>query len=166
MGRSERIKFPRLKSKILEQYSSRPQSRYFLLKYTKFDVAQQQNIPTPLKTLQFNPSATEMMDVPDLEKHGGTRSSAPVESSSVDEVLKPKSAVWRKILGWGVEENGIIPVPLEKRTDERVFNLFTVWFTALLCLLPYVMIACSRQLAFTDRSIESRQECSEHSALA
>ncbi|KAH7418825.1 purine-cytosine permease FCY22 [Cadophora sp. MPI-SDFR-AT-0126] len=77
-----------------------------------------------------------MMDVRDLEKRGGTRSSAPVESSSVDEVLKPKSAVWRKILGWGVEENGIIPVPLEKRTDERVFNLFTVWFTALLCLLP------------------------------
>ncbi|KFZ16483.1 hypothetical protein V501_02223 [Pseudogymnoascus sp. VKM F-4519 (FW-2642)] len=76
------------------------------------------------------------MDAHDLEKVAVTPSSTPVESSSFDEALKPKSAIWRKILGWGVEENGIIPVPIEKRTDKRVFNLFTIWFTALLCLLP------------------------------
>ncbi|OBT56320.1 hypothetical protein VE04_02846 [Pseudogymnoascus sp. 24MN13] len=76
------------------------------------------------------------MDAHDLEKVAVTPSSTPVESSSFDEALKPKSAIWRKILGWGVEENGIIPVPVEKRTDKRVFNLFTIWFTALLCLLP------------------------------
>lgn len=81
------------------------------------------------------------MDAQDLENSAVTRSSTPVESSSFDEALKPKSAIWRKILRWGVEENGIIPVPIVKRTDKRVFNLFTVWFTALLCLLPYVMIA-------------------------
>lgn len=85
------------------------------------------------------------MDVQDLEKRVVTPSSTPVESSSFDEVLKPKSAIWRKILGWGVEENGIVPIPPEKRTDKRVLNLFTVWFTALLCLLPYVMIECSFQ---------------------
>lgn len=82
------------------------------------------------------------MDAHDLEKVAVTPSSTPVESSSFDEALKPKSAIWRKILGWGVEENGIIPVPVEKRTDKRVFNLFTIWFTALLCLLPYVTVAC------------------------
>lgn len=92
------------------------------------------------------------MDVQDLEKRAVTPSLTPVESISLDEALKPKSAIWRKILGWGVEENGIVPVPLEKRTDKRVLNLFTVWFTALLCLLPYVMIACSRHfLSLMDR---------------
>lgn len=76
------------------------------------------------------------MDAQDVEKVAATESSTPVESSSFDEALKPRSAIWRKILGWGVEENGIIPVPIEKRTDKRIFNLFTVWLTALLCLLP------------------------------
>ena len=90
----------------------------------------------------IQPLATEM-DAQDLEKVAGTSSSTPIESSSFDEALKPKSALWRKILGWGVEENGIIPVPVAKRTDKRVFNLFTIWFTALLCLLPYVIIARS-----------------------
>lgn len=76
-----------------------------------------------------------------MEKVAAIESSTPVESSSFDESLKPQSAIWRKILGWGVEENGIIPVSIEKRTDKRIFNLFTVWLTALLCLLPYVMVA-------------------------
>jgi len=72
----------------------------------------------------------------DSEKNAATYSSSPVEWS-FDDNVKSKSAIWRKILGWGVEENGIIPVPVEKRTDTRIFNLFTIWFTALLCLLPY-----------------------------
>lgn len=81
------------------------------------------------------------MDARDLEKVAVTQST-PVELSSFDEALKRKSAIWHKILAWGVEENGIIPVPVEKRTDKRVYNLFTLWFAALLCLLPYVMVAC------------------------
>lgn len=89
----------------------------------------------------FNSVPSTVMDAQDVEKVAATESSTPVESSSFDEALKPKSAIWRKILGLGVEENGIIPVPVEKRTDKRVFNLFTLWLTALLCLLPYVMIA-------------------------
>jgi hypothetical protein len=48
---------------------------------------------------------------------------------------KPKS-LWFRVLNWGVEEGGIAPIPVEKRTDRRYINLFTVWFTALLCLLP------------------------------
>jgi hypothetical protein len=72
----------------------------------------------------------------DLEKHAVSSQTSPVEGS-FDDNVKSKSAVWRRILGWGVEENGIVPVPVEQRTDTRVFNLFTIWFTALLCLLPY-----------------------------
>ncbi|KAL5349222.1 hypothetical protein ACLOAV_005510 [Pseudogymnoascus australis] len=62
------------------------------------------------------------MDARDLEKVAATQSTS-VELSSFDEALKGKSAIWRKILAWGVEENGIIPVPIEKRTDKRVYNL-------------------------------------------
>jgi len=40
------------------------------------------------------------------------------------------------LLDAGVEENGIKPTPLEKRTNTNYSNLFTVFFTALLCLLP------------------------------
>jgi hypothetical protein len=48
---------------------------------------------------------------------------------------KPKP-LWFRVLNWGVEEGGIAPIPVEKRTDTRYINLFSVWFTALLCLLP------------------------------
>ncbi|KAI1327128.1 NCS1 nucleoside transporter [Xylariaceae sp. FL0255] len=40
------------------------------------------------------------------------------------------------ILDAGVEENGIKPVPVEKRTNTQYNNLFTVFFTGLLCILP------------------------------
>jgi hypothetical protein len=82
-------------------------------------------------------SATKEERAQDLEKHTASSSISPAESA-FDETLKSKSSLWRRILGWGVEANGIIPVPVEKRTDTRVFNLFTIWFTALLCLLPCV----------------------------
>ena len=67
----------------------------------------------------------------DIEKHAPERESS--EDTSVEAKPKP---LWFRILNWGVEEGGIEPVPLERRTDTRYVNLFTVWFTALLCLLP------------------------------
>ena len=62
----------------------------------------------------------------DVEKQPSSEESLPAKSIPL----------WFRILNWGVEEGGIEPVPLEKRTDTRFVNLFTVWFTALLCLLP------------------------------
>lgn len=57
------------------------------------------------------------------------------EEESMDGKEKP---LWFRVLNWGVEEGGIAPIPASKRTDTRYVNLFTVWFTALLCLLPLV----------------------------
>lgn len=57
--------------------------------------------------------------------------------SGEEESFEPKpKPLWFRVLNWGVEEGGIAPIPVEKRTDTRYINLFTVWFTALLCLLP------------------------------
>ncbi|QPC61091.1 hypothetical protein HYE67_003322 [Fusarium culmorum] len=44
---------------------------------------------------------------------------------------------WYKLFLRGyVEENGIRPVPPEERTETQHSNLFTVFFTGLLCILP------------------------------
>lgn len=55
----------------------------------------------------------------------------------VYEVQPEKNPRWyQKLLDAGVEENGIKPVPLEYRTNTQYSNLFTVFFTCLLNLLP------------------------------
>lgn len=41
-----------------------------------------------------------------------------------------------KLLDSGFEENGIRPVPPEERTQTEYNELFTVFFTCLLCVLP------------------------------
>lgn len=43
---------------------------------------------------------------------------------------------YQKLIDAGVEENGIQPVPIEGRTSTQYNQLFTVFFTGLLCLLP------------------------------
>lgn len=43
-----------------------------------------------------------------------------------------------KISALGVEVRGITPVPVEERTDRRFINVFFVWFTMSMNLLPYV----------------------------
>jgi hypothetical protein len=62
------------------------------------------------------------------------------ESGEEDSLGVKQKPLWFRVLNWGVEEGGIAPIPVEKRTDTRYVNLFTVWFTALLCLLPYVQL--------------------------
>lgn len=48
-----------------------------------------------------------------------------------------KHARWyQRLLDYGLEDNGIMPVPLELRTSTEYNQLFTVFFTCLLCLLP------------------------------
>ncbi|OIW31778.1 hypothetical protein CONLIGDRAFT_652726 [Coniochaeta ligniaria NRRL 30616] len=43
---------------------------------------------------------------------------------------------YQRFLDTGAEENGIKPVPLSQRTNRQYSNLFTMFFTCLLCLLP------------------------------
>ncbi|KAF5532146.1 Purine-cytosine permease FCY22 [Fusarium napiforme] len=62
------------------------------------------------------------------------------ESASVSTTKNAKTGVfsrwYRKLLDAGVEENGVRPVPIEERTQTQHSNLFTVFFTCLLCILP------------------------------
>ncbi|KAK4193739.1 hypothetical protein QBC35DRAFT_510971 [Podospora australis] len=60
-----------------------------------------------------------------------------VEEGEVYHSEPEKNPGWyQRLLDAGVEENGINPVPLEERTSTQYGNLFTVFFTCLLCLLP------------------------------
>jgi len=60
-----------------------------------------------------------------------------VKDGEVYEVHSEKHPHWyQKLLDAGIEENGIKPVPLEQRTNTQYSNLFTVFFTCLLNLLP------------------------------
>lgn len=56
------------------------------------------------------------------------------------EVYNPSlehTAKWYQwLLDAGVEENGVRPVPLEKRTNNKHWSLFTIFFTSMLSLLP------------------------------
>lgn len=87
----------------------------------------------------------------DLEKQGHSRDSMEkhvflgndliskliVKDGEVYEVHPEKHPRWyQRLLDAGVEENGIKPVPLEHRTNTQYSNLFTVFFTCLLNLLP------------------------------
>lgn len=71
------------------------------------------------------------------QRHGKLVSMLKVDDGEVYESHPEKNPRWyQRILDVGIEENGIKPVPIEKRTEKRFYNLFTVMFTALMCLLP------------------------------
>lgn len=71
------------------------------------------------------------------QRHGRLVSLLKVDDGEVYGDHSEKNPKWyQRIIDFGIEENGIKPVPLEKRTDKRYYSLFTVIFTALMCLLP------------------------------
>jgi hypothetical protein len=78
----------------------------------------------------------------DVEKQqhsigGSFISMLTVKDGEVYEVRPEKNSKWyQKLLDAGFEENGIKPVPVEQRTVTQYNNLFTVFCTCLLCLLP------------------------------
>ncbi|OLN88227.1 Purine-cytosine permease fcyB 1 [Colletotrichum chlorophyti] len=60
-----------------------------------------------------------------------------VQDGDADQDNGSRNPTWyRRLLDAGVEENGVQPVPLERRINTNYSNLFTVFFTGLLCLLP------------------------------
>ncbi|EXJ84727.1 NCS1 family nucleobase:cation symporter-1 [Capronia epimyces CBS 606.96] len=44
----------------------------------------------------------------------------------------------QRLASWGVELHGVTPVPVEDRTSTRYINIFFVWFTMSINLLPIV----------------------------
>lgn len=45
-------------------------------------------------------------------------------------------SLWSKLVGTGLELRGSEPVPVEKRTDVRYLNVFTIFATSMTSLLP------------------------------
>lgn len=68
---------------------------------------------------------------------GGFISLLKVKDGEVYEFDPEKNPKWyQRFLDTGAEENGIKPVPLSQRKNRQYSNLFTMFFTCLLCLLP------------------------------
>jgi len=72
------------------------------------------------------------------KRHGRLVSMLKVDDGEVYEGQpeEERPRWYQRLLDFGVEENGIRPVPVEGRTDRRYYSLFTVIFTGLMCLLP------------------------------
>ncbi|KAI0942810.1 hypothetical protein AcV7_002117 [Taiwanofungus camphoratus] len=65
-------------------------------------------------------------DVQELSDLGDCRPSAREQPRS-EGVL---STITNVLAQWGVETNGIVPVPPEERNDPRLYQMFFVWFSA------------------------------------
>ncbi len=64
--------------------------------------------------------------VVDIEKN------ALSSDSDIAEVTESESkqlSWWKKLVSMGVEERGVMPVPVEERTSDRFVNIFSIWFT-------------------------------------
>lgn len=77
-----------------------------------------------------------MVDI-DIEKNDGSTSDVVVSESTASNALYKGRSWLSKLVSWGVEVRGIAPVPVEERTDTRLVNIFTVWFTMSVSVLPY-----------------------------
>ncbi|GJC79179.1 purine-cytosine permease fcyB [Colletotrichum liriopes] len=74
---------------------------------------------------------------PVSKRHGGIAQLMTVQDGEVHHKDSSRNPRWyQRLLDAGVEENGVQPVPLKERTNTNYSNLFTLFFTSLLCLLP------------------------------
>lgn len=72
----------------------------------------------------------------DPEKNESTSSvNADILEGNCEDFESDKS-VWAVLVEHGVEIRGALPVASENRTDTRFFNVFTVFSTSMLSLLP------------------------------
>ena len=75
---------------------------------------------------------------PEIVTHKVPPQNEPIELREEKTWSVSIKRLYRKLIDAGVEENGTRPVPEEERTETQYNNLFTVFFTGLLCVLPYV----------------------------
>ncbi|KII95691.1 hypothetical protein PLICRDRAFT_96749 [Plicaturopsis crispa FD-325 SS-3] len=64
----------------------------------------------------------------------------PEAASEPIPIVGPRS-LWARLASWGVETRGITPIPVAERTGTAYVNVFSIWFSMSLNLLPYVMHA-------------------------
>lgn len=89
-------------------------------------------------TVEKQDSAEAPGAVRDVEM--GAKGSPSAGTSEVGEIEDqfqvPRSSFWATFSDHGVEMRGAEPVPVEKRTDTRYVNVFTVFATSMTSLLP------------------------------
>jgi hypothetical protein len=71
----------------------------------------------------------------DIEKGTSTSSIDVSPGREVSHGLT-KHSFWSKLYSNGVEFHGGAPIPVEEQTDTRYFNVFTVYSTSMISLLP------------------------------
>jgi hypothetical protein len=94
----------------------------------------QDGTKTPVQDVEKQAESIESQYKP---HPSGLISLLKIKDGEVYEVNPEKHPRWyQRFLDTGAEENGIKPVPLSQRTNRQYSNLFTMFFTCLLCLLP------------------------------
>ena len=46
------------------------------------------------------------------------------------------NSLTRRLLKFGVEEEGVHPIPVEERNDTKLFNVFTIWWAMSIGIIP------------------------------
>ena len=74
----------------------------------------------------------------DVEKSASTSSVGGEVVEGNSEELGGRKSFWAPLVNRGVEIRGALPVSPENRIDTRFFNVFTIFLTSMLSLLPLV----------------------------
>ncbi|KAH7189731.1 purine-cytosine permease FCY22 [Fusarium oxysporum] len=73
------------------------------------------------------------------EKTNTLMADPPVEVSEAESQVLSRSSIWLyRLRRWGLETRGMQAVPIEERTDTRFINIFFMWFTMNVNVLPIV----------------------------
>ncbi|KAF4483386.1 purine-cytosine permease [Fusarium agapanthi] len=71
------------------------------------------------------------------EKTNIAAADPPVDVSEAESQVLSRSTTWLdRLRRWGLETRGMQPVPIEERTDTRYINIFFMWFTMNVNILP------------------------------
>ncbi|CZT12412.1 hypothetical protein WAI453_001776 [Rhynchosporium graminicola] len=76
----------------------------------------------------IQPTSEERTDSLDLEKNTKPKI-VNANDSDLPVTFKQKITCWSKLMSMGIEERGIVPVPVEERTSDRFVDIFSIWFT-------------------------------------
>ncbi|KAG5826885.1 hypothetical protein H9Q74_003011 [Fusarium xylarioides] len=73
------------------------------------------------------------------EKTGTLAADPPIDVSEAESQVLSRSTIWvDRLRRWGLETRGMQPVPIQERTDTRFINIFFMWFTMNVNILPIV----------------------------
>jgi hypothetical protein len=86
--------------------------------------------------IEMKEPRTQVNDVEKGSSVGTPEIEHDFEIAEVRDVPHKSTAFLRRIVSWGVEAEGIVPIPEENRTNMRTYEIFTLWFSMSTNLLP------------------------------